>query len=118
MSKSAAEKIIGGIREAGKATGGATASRSLDAAIDALPGVQEQRSTFNQIIGVTAVVAAVVIALFFALITVERSGLYGVLKAVGASSAGLFAAVSFFRRQSLLTRGAAATSDSRENHHG
>lgn len=34
------------------------------------------------------------------------------------TSAGLFAAVSFFRRQSLLTRGAAATSDSRENHHG
>jgi putative ABC transport system permease protein len=77
-----------------EATGGATASRSLDAAIDALPGVQEQRSTFNQIIGVTAVVAAVVIALFFALITVERSGLYGVLKAVGASSAGLFAGVA------------------------
>ena len=47
-----------------------------------------------RIIGVTAVVAAVVIALFFALITVERSGLYGVLKAVGASSAGLFAGVA------------------------
>jgi putative ABC transport system permease protein len=75
-------------------TEGSTATRSLAAAIDALPGVQEQRATFNQIIGVTAAVAAVVIALFFALITIERSGLYGVLKAIGASSAGLFAGVA------------------------
>jgi putative ABC transport system permease protein len=77
-----------------EATDGATATRPLAAAIDALPGVSEQRSTFNQIIGVTAAVAAVVIALFFALITVERSGLYGVLKAVGASSSALFAGVA------------------------
>lgn len=34
------------------------------------------------------------------------------------TSAGLFAAVGFFRRHSLLTRGAAATSDPRETHHG
>jgi putative ABC transport system permease protein len=76
------------------ATDGGTTSRTLAAAIDALPGVKQQRSTFNQIIGVTAAVAVVVIALFFALITVERSGLYGLLKAVGASSTGLFAGVA------------------------
>jgi putative ABC transport system permease protein len=76
------------------ATDGATASRTLADAINALPGVEQQRATFNQIIGVTAAVAVVVIALFFALITVERSGLYGVLKAVGASSGGLFAGVA------------------------
>lgn len=34
------------------------------------------------------------------------------------TSAGLFAAVGFFRRHSLLTRGAAATTHSRETHHG
>ena len=34
------------------------------------------------------------------------------------TSAGLFAAVGFFRRHSLLARGAAATSDPRETHHG
>ncbi|WP_245829369.1 hypothetical protein [Novosphingobium mathurense] len=34
------------------------------------------------------------------------------------TSAGLFAAVGFFRRHSLLTRGAAAASHSRETHHG
>jgi putative ABC transport system permease protein len=77
-----------------EATAAATATLPLTAAIDALPGVREQRTTFNQIIGVTAVVAAVVIALFFALITVERSGLYGVLKAIGASSAALFAGLT------------------------
>ena len=38
-------------------------------------------------------IAIVVVALFFALITVERIGLYGVLKAIGASSGTLFAGV-------------------------
>ncbi|MBN2623703.1 MAG: hypothetical protein JXA83_10060 [Acidimicrobiales bacterium] len=75
------------------ATGGATTTLTVDAAIEALPGVSQQRSTFNQIIGVTLVVALVVVALFFALITVERTGLYGILKAVGASGATLFAGV-------------------------
>ncbi len=75
------------------ATDGATSSLSIDAAIEALPGVSQQRSTFNQIIGVTVLVAIVVVALFFALLTVERTSLYGVLKAVGASSGTLFAGV-------------------------
>ena len=67
-----------------RATGGATeyAHRSPQA-IDAIPGVEQQRATFNQIIGVTVVIAVVVVALFFALLTVERTGLYGVLKAIG-----------------------------------
>ena len=38
-------------------------------------------------------IAIIVVALFFALITVERVGLYGVLKALGAKSATLFAGV-------------------------
>lgn len=76
-----------------EATGGATSSLTVSGAIEALPGVSQQRSTFNQIIGVTVVIAVVVVALFFALLTVERVGLYGVLKAVGASSRTLFAGV-------------------------
>jgi putative ABC transport system permease protein len=76
-----------------EATGGATSSLTVAGAIEALPGVSQQRSTFNQIIGVTVVIAVVVVALFFALLTVERVGLYGVLKAVGASSRTLFAGV-------------------------
>ncbi|QYG92709.1 ABC transporter permease [Iamia sp. SCSIO 61187] len=75
------------------ATDGATSTLSIDAAIDALPGVSQQTSTFNQIIGVTVLIAIVVVALFFALLTVERVGLYGILKAIGASSRTLFLGV-------------------------
>ena len=74
-------------------TGGTTESLTLSAAVNAIPGVSQQRSTFNQIIGVTVVIAVVVVALFFALLTVERSVLYGVLKALGATSRTLFAGV-------------------------
>ncbi len=76
-----------------EATDGDTRTLTIDGAIEALPGVSQQRSTFNQIIGVTVLIAVVVVALFFALLTVERVGLYGVLKAVGASSRTLFAGV-------------------------
>jgi putative ABC transport system permease protein len=75
------------------ATGGVTDSYTIAGAIDALPGLSQQRSTFNQIIGLTVVIAVVVVALFFALLTVERTGLYGVLKALGAGSGTLFAGV-------------------------
>lgn len=75
------------------ATDGATHTLTVAAAIEALPGVEQQRSTFNQIIGLTIGVALVVVALFFALITLERTALYGVLKALGGSSAWLFAGV-------------------------
>lgn len=73
------------------ATGGGAYALTIDAAIEEIPGVTEQRTTFNQILGVTVVIALVVIALFFALLTVERSALYGVLKAIGARSTTLFA---------------------------
>lgn len=59
---------------------------TVDEAIAAIPGVTEQRSVVNAIIGVTLAVAGLVVALFFALITIERIGLLGVLKAIGASS--------------------------------
>ncbi|MEZ5233339.1 MAG: ABC transporter permease [Acidimicrobiales bacterium] len=72
------------------ATGGATATLTVEAAANGLPGVESQRTTFNQIIGVTVGIAVVVVALFFALLTVERAALYGVLKAVGARSGTLF----------------------------
>ena len=76
-----------------RATGGATSTLTIAQAIDALPGVSQQQTVFNQIIGVTVVIALLVVALFFALITVERTALYGVLKALGASSRTLFAGV-------------------------
>jgi putative ABC transport system permease protein len=76
-----------------RATGGATETVSRTEASDAIGGVKQQRSVFNQIIGVTLVIAAVVVALFFALLTVERVGLYGMLKAIGARSRTLFGGV-------------------------
>ena len=83
----------GVVGEAIDAATGATNSLTVEDAANAIPGVKEQRGTFNQIIGVTIVIALVVVALFFALLTVERTGLYGVLKAIGASSGTLFAGV-------------------------
>lgn len=76
-----------------QATAGATEALTVAAATAALPGVSQQQATFNQIIGVTVLIALVVVALFFALITVERTALYGILKAIGASGATLFAGV-------------------------
>ena len=63
-------------------------------AIQALPVVQQQSSTFRGIIGVTFVVTLMVVALFFTLITLERVGLYAVLKALGARTRDLLAGIS------------------------
>lgn len=69
-----------------RALGNTTQSITRDAAVVALPGVEQQRSTFDQIIITTFLVAATVIALFFALITLEKRTQIAVLKALGASS--------------------------------
>ncbi len=66
-------------------TVGVTESLSEDEAVFAVPGITEQERTFTAVIGVTVFVAGLVVALFFALLTIERQGLYAVLKAVGAS---------------------------------
>jgi putative ABC transport system permease protein len=63
------------------------------ATIEAIPGIVEQNATFTAVIGVTVFIAGLVIALFFALLTLERLGLYAVLKAVGGSSGTLVAGV-------------------------
>lgn len=76
------------------ATEGDTRTLTIAEAVDAVPGVKEQRSTFNTIIGVTGLIALIVIALFFTLLTVERTSLYGVLKAIGARSRTLFAGLA------------------------
>lgn len=73
---------------------GASDTVTLDTAILALPGVEQQESTFTAIIGVTFAVTALVVALFFALLTLERVRLYAVLKALGARSGDLIAGVA------------------------
>jgi putative ABC transport system permease protein len=67
---------------------------TIDEAIAGLPGVRQQQSVFASIIGTTFVIAGIVVALFFALLTIERIGLLGVLKAIGASSSTLAAGLT------------------------
>ncbi|MDO8362500.1 MAG: ABC transporter permease [Actinomycetota bacterium] len=74
-------------------TDGATKTLTVEDAVLALPGVKQQGDTFDQIIYSTLVVVLAVVALFFSLLTIERMGLYGVLKAIGASTRRLFAGV-------------------------
>ena len=99
-------------------TMGATKTLSIDDAVLALPGVRQQGQTFNQIIGSTLAVVLAVVALFFSLLTIERTAMYGVLKAIGASGRRLFAgvvvqaivvAVIAFVAGSALAFGAAAS---------
>jgi putative ABC transport system permease protein len=66
------------------ATGGATRTLTRDQAVLSLPGTRQQQSTFTAILVVTFAVAGLVVALFFALLVLERTVLYGVLKALGA----------------------------------
>jgi putative ABC transport system permease protein len=55
-------------------------------AIDALPAASQQKSTLDAIVYTTFVVAAIVVGLFFALITLEKRSEYAVLKAIGTSN--------------------------------
>ena len=72
---------------------GTTSTLTRDDAILALPGIEAQNTTFTQIIGVTFLVAGLVVALFFALLTLERTGVFAVLKAIGGSSPQLVSGV-------------------------
>ncbi|MDH3539091.1 MAG: ABC transporter permease [Acidimicrobiia bacterium] len=65
---------------------GTTETVTTDEAILSLPGVEQQASTFTAIIGVSFLVVGVVIALFFALITLEKRGQFAILKAIGSSN--------------------------------
>jgi len=55
----------------------------------AIPGVEQQSSTLNSIIYTTLAVAALVVALFFALLVLEKRELFAALKALGASTSRL-----------------------------
>ncbi|MCB9413198.1 MAG: ABC transporter permease [Actinobacteria bacterium] len=55
----------------------------------AIPGVEQQSSTLNSIIYTTLAVAGLVVALFFALLVLEKRELFAALKALGASTGRL-----------------------------
>ncbi len=80
-------------RSIDRATNGVTKSLTKDEAVLASPGTRQQKSTFNGIISVTFGVVGLVAALFFALLTLERAPIYGVLKALGTTTRRLFAGV-------------------------
>ena len=75
------------------ATNGTTHTVMRSVASDSLPGIKQQRSTFIAIISTTFFVVALVVALFFVLLILERFGMYAVFKAIGASSGQLFSQV-------------------------
>ncbi len=52
----------------------------------AIPGVREQKSSLNAIVSASLVVAGLVVALFFALVVLEKRELFAALKALGAST--------------------------------
>src|SRR3712207_9273108 len=59
---------------------------TTQAAILAIPGVQQQRQVFNAILVTTFLVAVMVVTLFFVLLTLEKREQLAMLKALGASS--------------------------------
>lgn len=63
---------------------GSTETVTTDEAALSLPGVEQQESTFTAIIAASFVVVALVIALFFALVTLEKRGQLAILKAIGS----------------------------------
>jgi putative ABC transport system permease protein len=76
-----------------QATEGLTQTYTREGAVQAMPGVREQATIFGYIRLVTLLVALVVVGLFLSFLTLERTPLYAVLKAVGASSRQLFTGV-------------------------
>lgn len=70
---------------------GATETLTIEQAVLAIPGLEQQNTVFGGLIGATFAVAGLVVALFAALIVVERTALYGVLKALGTPSRRLLA---------------------------
>jgi putative ABC transport system permease protein len=62
-------------------------------AIEALPAAAQQKTTISAIVNTTFVVAALVIGLFFALVTLEKRTQFAVLKAIGMSNRTLLGGV-------------------------
>lgn len=95
---SGTSQALGVVTDAGSAptdiekTGGLMVATPQQA-IDALPAASQQKSTLDAIVYTTFAVAAIVVGLFFALITLEKRSEYAVLKAIGMSNWTLVAAI-------------------------
>jgi putative ABC transport system permease protein len=62
-------------------------------AIDALPAATQQKTTLDGIVYTTFAVAAIVVGLFYALVTLEKRSQYAVLKAIGMTNSTLVLAI-------------------------
>ena len=72
-----------------------TSVLSSDEAGLAIPGVKQQNQTLSAIINITYAVAALVVALFFALLVLDKRALFAVLKAIGTPNRSLALGVVF-----------------------
>lgn len=84
---------VGAVAAAVDAALAVTETVTADEAILSLPGVEQQASTFTAIIVVSFLVVAIVIALFFALITLEKRSQFAILKAIGSPNGLLLGGV-------------------------
>jgi putative ABC transport system permease protein len=64
------------------------------AALAALPGVESVGQTFGLLVGITFVIGVVVVGFFFLILTVQKLRTFTLLRATGASTAGLAGTVS------------------------
>ncbi len=78
-----------------ESTGGATTSLTREEAVFSLPGTREQNSTFGVLIGTGFLVVGLITALFFVLLTIERTRLFAAVKALGTPSSRLVAWSTF-----------------------
>jgi putative ABC transport system permease protein len=69
--------------------------------IQALPGYSSEMATVSTILAFLFVIAALVMAVFFYVITLQKTSLFGVLKAIGASTRSL--AVDLVGQVAVLT---------------
>lgn len=65
----------------------------LTAAVDAIPGVDVQRSTFAVIVALAVAVVGMVMGLLFALLVAERRAVFSTLRAIGAPANTLVVAL-------------------------
>ncbi len=68
---------------------------SMGTALDAIPGVDVQRSTFSVIVALAVAVVGAVMGLLFALLVVERQPVLSTLRAIGATPTTLVVALLF-----------------------
>lgn len=68
---------------------GTTTSLTRDEAVLSLPGTAQQNATFTALLGTAFFVVGLITALFFVLLTVERTRLFAAIKALGVPSSRL-----------------------------